>query len=107
MATTMYAMSHTMYLQKEAVFRDLGFSLIPVFEGKNLLKTGTEILLATLINIVSRYREMLYWCLKTLKNERWPWVLFDFIVCILDEKINVLLGAAVESSIQFNITFFY
>lgn len=45
MAATMYAMSQTMYLQTEAVFRDLGFSLIPIFEGKNLLKTGTEILL--------------------------------------------------------------
>ena len=60
MATTVYAMSHTMYLQKKAVFKDLEFSLIPVFEGKNLLKTGTEILLATLINIVSRYRKMFY-----------------------------------------------
>lgn len=60
MATAMYATSRTMYLQKEAVFRALGFSLIPIFKGKNLPKTGTEIFLATPINIVTRYREMFY-----------------------------------------------
>lgn len=68
MAATMYAMSQTMYLQTEAVFRDLGFSLIPIFEGKNLLKTGTEIFLATLTNIVSGYREMYKCCTKHLKT---------------------------------------